>query len=615
MGLATNNIYQMDCIEGLGKIAPGSVDLAFADPPFNIGYQYDVYHDRRESDEYVAWSKKWMRGVRNALKPDGTFWLAIGDEYAAELKMVAQKELGFTCRSWVIWYYTFGVNCVRAFSRSHTHLFHFVKDPKRFTFNADDPAIRIPSARQLVYGDNRANPKGRLPDNTWILRPQDLPAGFLPDQDTWYFPRVAGTFKEREGFHGCQMPEQLLGRIVRCCSNAKETVLDPFGGSGTTLAVAKKLDRRWIGFELSGDYAERIKTRLSEARVGDSLDGAADPLTSAPSTDTAPRGRKVSALALANQAAVATKKPKKAAADKAVVVSEEVKQTPADRAAVEPKKPKQTLPDKAAIEPKKPKQTPPASADYVKGLVDAFQATHQGFSVDHMLANVELNQSFLEACGKKGLAGKPVEWNQTLLRVRKAGKLPRGANRSHACTFAEMDLFSFASEVAMQRLTEEHATTLDCLLCDPDLAARFDKLAAAFSPGYTSFEYRWAALALRKRAKKAKQLAESRYSEWLNRRLPAGKSLSDRQGKRYARPGVYLLHDRHKQCLYVGETTDLARRIGLIGRIPAWTSLDLARVVVIPDEGRPFGLQALLVAKIRPTMNSQLLLPNREAAA
>src|SRR5512147_2560984 len=156
-----------------------------------------------------------------------------------------------------------------------------VKEAKRFTFTADAPTVRVPSARQLVYADGRANPKGRLPDNTWILRPQDVPGGFGPDQDTWYFPRVAGTFKEREGFHGCQMPEQLLGRIIRCCSNPKEVVLDPFGGSGTTLAVAKKLDRQWLGFELSADYVAKIKSRLRDAKVGDELDGAADPLTSA----------------------------------------------------------------------------------------------------------------------------------------------------------------------------------------------------------------------------------------------------------------------------------------------------------------------------------------------
>ncbi len=94
------------------------------------------------------------------------------------LKVMLTSELKMTCRSWVVWYYTFGVNCKANFSRSHTHLFYMVKDPKSFTFNADSPALRVPSARQLVYGDRRANPKGRLPDNTWILRPQDVPEAF-----------------------------------------------------------------------------------------------------------------------------------------------------------------------------------------------------------------------------------------------------------------------------------------------------------------------------------------------------------------------------------------------------------------------------------------------------
>ena len=95
---------------------------------------------------------------------------------------------------------------------------------------------------------------------------------------------MAGTFKERQGFHGCQMPEQLLGRIIRASSNEGDLVLDPFGGSGTTLAVAKKLGRRWLGFELSDDYAKYANERLREIRVGDPLDGPADPVASAPST-------------------------------------------------------------------------------------------------------------------------------------------------------------------------------------------------------------------------------------------------------------------------------------------------------------------------------------------
>ena len=285
-----NQIHRKDCIKGMAQLEPGSVDLAFADPPFNIGYDYDEYDDRLEGNKYLDWSKQWMQGVVDVLKPNGTFWLAIGDEYAAELKVIATRELGLTCRSWVIWYYTFGVNCKMKFSRSHTHLFHFIKDPKDFTFNVDD--IRVPSARQLVYGDKRANAKGRLPDDTWILRPQDLPDGFQPEQDTWYFPRVCGTFKERKGWHGCQMPEQLLGRIIQACSNPSDLVLDPFAGSGTTLAVAKKLDRNYIGFELSKEYADQASKRLRSINPGDPLDGAENPLTSVSATPKKPKQRK-----------------------------------------------------------------------------------------------------------------------------------------------------------------------------------------------------------------------------------------------------------------------------------------------------------------------------------
>jgi DNA modification methylase len=283
-GVEPNRLYQGDCLTSFARLDAGSIDLVFADPPFNIGYDYDVYDDRSDYDHYLDWTRKWGREVQRVLSPTGTFWLAIGDEYAAELKLIFQKELGFTCRSWVIWYYTFGVNCTKKFSRSHAHLFHFVKDAKRFTFNAKDPAIRVPSARQLVYADSRGNPDGRLPDDTWILRPQDLPDGFQPDEDTWYFSRVCGTFKERAGWHGCQMPEQLLGRIIRVSSNPGNLVLDPFAGSGTTLVVAKKLGRQWIGLELSPNYAARAQARLEGVREGDALDGPEDPQRSAPAT-------------------------------------------------------------------------------------------------------------------------------------------------------------------------------------------------------------------------------------------------------------------------------------------------------------------------------------------
>ncbi len=262
-----------DCVAGMRRLPDGCIDLAFCDPPFNIGFEYDTYQDRRADDEFLGWCREWLRQVQRVLKPDGTLWVAIGDEYVAELKVMLTRELGFHLRSWVVWYYTFGVNCVRNFSRSHTHLLYLVKDPQRFTFIADDPNLRVPSARQRVYRDSRGDPSGRLPDNTWILRPQEALESFGADEDTWHVPRVNGTFRERQGFHGCQMPEQVLGRIIRACSLEGETILDPFLGSGTTAVVAKKLDRRYVGFELSAAYAEQARERISVVRVGDALAG------------------------------------------------------------------------------------------------------------------------------------------------------------------------------------------------------------------------------------------------------------------------------------------------------------------------------------------------------
>ncbi len=281
-----NTVHHGDCRAGLAELPDGTIDLAFADPPFNIGYKYDVYDDERAADEYLDWCRGWGGELVRKLKPHGTFWLAIGDDFAAELKVLFQRELGLVSRNWVIWYYTFGVNCKYKFTRSHTHLLYFTRDKTRFTFNADD--IRVPSARQLVYADARADKRGRLPDDTWVLRPQDAPEAFSAENDVWYQPRVCGTFAERAGFHGCQMPEQLLGRIIRACSNPGDLVVDPFAGSGSTLVTAKKLGRNFLGYELSEQYVEKLRERVAATIHGAPLEGSANPLYSAPSTPDGP---------------------------------------------------------------------------------------------------------------------------------------------------------------------------------------------------------------------------------------------------------------------------------------------------------------------------------------
>src|SRR5437763_11385998 len=155
------------------------------------------------------------------------------------------------------------------FAKSHTHILYFSKHKPdhgltNITFNAD--AIRVPSARQTTYADARANPKGKVPDDTWYLRPQETTEEFFaPDSDTWNVSRVCGTFKEREGWHGCQMPIAVLDRIVKASSNPGDVVLDPFNGSGTTVVSAALLGRQYMGIDQSEEYVSFARKRLEHA--------------------------------------------------------------------------------------------------------------------------------------------------------------------------------------------------------------------------------------------------------------------------------------------------------------------------------------------------------------
>ena len=283
-----NDIVTGDCIETMNAWPEDSVDLVFADPPYNIGFEYDGHYvDKRPDEEYVAWTNDWISAATRLMKPSGSLYVLIGDEYAAETRMhlkTLQKEGKLLFRNWIVWHYTFGQRCSTKFNRSHAHLFYCVgsaalnprtgkprsnlttKTP--FTFNYD--AVSVKSARQTTYNDARANPKGKMPDDTWYLRPaealQDKDAMghtlFDTDGDVWNPSRLCGTFREREQWHPCQLPEALLERIVKCSSNPGDLVFDPFSGSGTTLAVANRLERRWLGTELSPEYRDKALERI-----------------------------------------------------------------------------------------------------------------------------------------------------------------------------------------------------------------------------------------------------------------------------------------------------------------------------------------------------------------
>ena len=576
-----NRIHHGDCVAGMNALPAGTVDLAFADPPFNIGYKYDEYDDRREREHYLDWSEQWMRAVHRVLKPGGTFWLAIGDEYAAELKLGAQ-QIGFTCRSWVVWYYTFGVNCVNKFTRSHAHLFYFVKDAKSFTFRADDPANRIPSARQLVYNDARANPRGRLPDDTWILRPQDLSDCFTAEEDTWYFPRVAGTFKERAGFHGCQMPEQLLGRIIRTCSHEGDVVLDPFSGSATTLVTAKKLGRQYLGFELSTDYARRGAERLAAAQVGEPLVGSADPTRSAPATPTSndePTAVEVRCELISPAAATSPE-----AAAPAIVEAPQV----VEAAEAEPAPP---------VDPHAP-------------LVEAFRRACGGYSLDRVVADPKLQTALVEHCRELRVPGDLHAWNAALLRLRKAGKLTSVPTTERTeLTWDDAEPFAAAAEIAAALATRGRATDgFDDVLADPARAAEFDKQAARFG-GRRVFEHRWTALKLRKEAKAVRRRAEELPHVELRFEVPISAQKPARLRTLPNGPGLFAIFDNEGTRLYVGVASRLRERVGQLlkpQRLRAFDRSCDVRVAVCPAAGSFVDLLALqmrLLAKSPTAFN------------
>lgn len=258
-----NKIICGETVQTLNSLPAEWADLVFADPPYNIGYKYDKYHDNREDDDYVSFTHQWVDACIRATKKTGSLYLMIGDEYAAEMRMHLkshEKQGNIYFRNWIIWHYTFGQNCKMKFNRSHVSIFYVTRSEKDFTFN--DMTVRVPSARQTTYADARSNPIGKLPDDTWVLRPQEEEAAFKAETDTWYISRLCGTFKERCDWHPCQIPQKLLERIIRVSSNPGDVVLDPFSGGATTAVAAKRLGRQFVAVELSPEYAKKGQERV-----------------------------------------------------------------------------------------------------------------------------------------------------------------------------------------------------------------------------------------------------------------------------------------------------------------------------------------------------------------
>lgn len=237
-------LINQDVMVGLESVADhhGPARLIFTDPPYNIGVEYGDHHDDSMTDaEFCDWCLKWTRACCDCLTDDGSLWLMINDEYAADFVMNA-RDCGLTMRAWIKWYETFGVNCSNNFNRTSRHILYFVMDPDNFAFNETE-ALR-PSDRQAKYNDSRAQSSGKIID------------------DVWQIPRLTGTVKERIPDFPTQLPIELVSRIVRIASEPGDLVVDPFNGSGTTGAAAISHGRKYIGIDASERFIDLAEKRL-----------------------------------------------------------------------------------------------------------------------------------------------------------------------------------------------------------------------------------------------------------------------------------------------------------------------------------------------------------------
>lgn len=260
-------VYVGDSRELLASVPEckaGEVDLIYADPPFNWKREYDrvervnggpidgnqVWDDAIPDDDYLQFTYDWLDGCIKALKPTGSIWVNIPDDWAAEI-CVHLKQRKLHMVNWCIWHYRFGQNRLEKFINSKVHVFYFCKDAGKRTWNVKP--ILEPSDRATIYADARTFNK------------KEGDSGLRVPMDVWYgrnWGRIQGNNKERRPGHDNQIPEVYLERVIRATSNEDELVLDPFLGSGTTCTVARELRRRSIGFEFSKANAASAFSRI-----------------------------------------------------------------------------------------------------------------------------------------------------------------------------------------------------------------------------------------------------------------------------------------------------------------------------------------------------------------
>jgi len=255
-GNDNHKIIMGDVVVALNEVADNSIDLVFADPPYNIGKNFNGYKDKWNSDEdYLKWCYEWLDLCIKKLKSSGSFYVMTATQFMPFFDIYLRDKL--TVLSRIVWHYdSSGVQAKNFFGSLYEPILYCVKDVNNYTFNSDDILVEAKTGAKRKLIDYRKEP------------PQIYNSIKVPG-NVWEFPRVRYRMNEYEN-HPTQKPIALLERIVKASSNKGDLVLDPFSGTFTTSFVAKQLGRRSIGIELQEDY---IKIGLRRLRIQQEYNG------------------------------------------------------------------------------------------------------------------------------------------------------------------------------------------------------------------------------------------------------------------------------------------------------------------------------------------------------
>lgn len=249
------NLFSGNSIDWLKTLDDGSVDLIFADPPYNI--KKADWDNFESQEEYIRWSMQWIEPAARILKPQGSLYICGFSEILADLKHPASK-LFKSCR-WIVWHYKNKANLGNDWGRSHESILHLRKS-KEFKLNIDN--IRIPYGEHTLkypshpQAETSQYGNGKNSDHIW----EPNPLGAKP-KDVLEIPTTSNGMTEKTP-HPTQKPEELLRKIILASSAEGDIVLDPFCGSGTTPVCCEQLKRKWIACDLSAEYLDWAVNRI-----------------------------------------------------------------------------------------------------------------------------------------------------------------------------------------------------------------------------------------------------------------------------------------------------------------------------------------------------------------